>query len=198
MVFLSHLYITKNILPRQARDKHRPRENSKKTVCSQVLPARSVPRDRGRAHSGESREKMHIFCASLHYKRSFYHDRLGTNYRESTPKRERCISLFEFSLCLSRACLGKIFVYIYIWLKKWRFLIINRRLPHEVAALFTTQMPSTGTRRASRPDQAMRGFLWTYPPNTWLYRVRKTPPLAVYILNTEHLPRQARDKHRIR
>jgi hypothetical protein len=30
MVFLSHLYIEANILPRQARDKHR--ENSKKTT----------------------------------------------------------------------------------------------------------------------------------------------------------------------
>jgi hypothetical protein len=29
---------------------------------------------------------------------------------------------FEFSLCLSRACLGKMFVYIYKWRKKWRFL----------------------------------------------------------------------------
>jgi hypothetical protein len=27
----------------------------------------------------------------------------------------------EFSLCLSRACLGKIMHFIYKWLKKWRF-----------------------------------------------------------------------------
>ena len=28
---------------------------------------------------------------------------------------------FEFSLCLSRACLGKMMIYIYKWRKKWRF-----------------------------------------------------------------------------
>jgi hypothetical protein len=28
---------------------------------------------------------------------------------------------FEFSLCLSRACLGKMFSFIYKWRKKWRF-----------------------------------------------------------------------------
>jgi hypothetical protein len=28
---------------------------------------------------------------------------------------------FQFSLCLSRACLGKIIVFIYKWLKKWHF-----------------------------------------------------------------------------
>ena len=32
------------------------------------------------------------------------------------------IGLFlEFSLCLSRACLGKMFVFTYRWLKRWRF-----------------------------------------------------------------------------
>jgi hypothetical protein len=30
-------------------------------------------------------------------------------------------SHFEFSLCLSRACLGKMFVFISKWRKKWRF-----------------------------------------------------------------------------
>jgi hypothetical protein len=34
---------------------------------------------------------------------------------------------FEFSLCLSRACLGKMFVFIYKWHKKWRFS--HRRSP---------------------------------------------------------------------
>eukprot|EP01046_Picozoa_sp_COSAG06_P037656 COSAG06_NODE_4273_length_4410_cov_5.289754_7_plen_54_part_00 len=31
-------------------------------------------------------------------------------------------TFFEFSLCLSRACLGKIMHFIYKWLKKCRFL----------------------------------------------------------------------------
>ena len=33
-------------------------------------------------------------------------------------------SRFEFSLCLSRACLGKMIIFIYKWLKKWRFCTI--------------------------------------------------------------------------
>ena len=33
-------------------------------------------------------------------------------------------TFFEFSLCLSRACLGKIMHFIYKWLKKCRFLTI--------------------------------------------------------------------------
>jgi hypothetical protein len=36
-----------------------------------------------------------------------------------SPARKR--PFFEFSLCLSRACLGKMLVFIYKWLKKWRF-----------------------------------------------------------------------------
>jgi hypothetical protein len=31
-------------------------------------------------------------------------------------------TFFEFSLCLSRACLGKMLIFIYKWLKKCRFL----------------------------------------------------------------------------
>ena len=35
------------------------------------------------------------------------------------PEEKR--SFFEFFLCLSRACLGKIIIFIYKWLKKTRF-----------------------------------------------------------------------------
>eukprot|EP01046_Picozoa_sp_COSAG06_P034133 COSAG06_NODE_3548_length_5199_cov_166.747059_4_plen_118_part_00 len=38
-------------------------------------------------------------------------------------------TFFEFSLCLSRACLGKMLIFIYKWLKKCRFLTAVRRLP---------------------------------------------------------------------
>ena len=36
------------------------------------------------------------------------------------PKRQTVV-FFEFSLCLSRVCLGKMIVFIYKWLNKWRF-----------------------------------------------------------------------------
>jgi len=42
----------------------------------------------------------------------------------STLKKPPCKkrhSFFECSLCLFRACLGKMIVYIYKWRKKWRF-----------------------------------------------------------------------------
>ena len=45
---------------------------------------------------------------------------------------------FEFSLCLSRACLGKMFVFIYKWRKKWRFSHPVPRTP----TLQTTPLPS--------------------------------------------------------
>ena len=37
----------------------------------------------------------------------------------SPPSRKR--HFFEFSLCLSRACLGKMMTFIYKWRKKCRF-----------------------------------------------------------------------------
>jgi hypothetical protein len=38
-------------------------------------------------------------------------------------------TFFEFSLCLSRACLGKIMHFIYKWRKKCRFLTLPTQLP---------------------------------------------------------------------
>ena len=92
--FLSHLYIKMNVLPRQARDKHR--ENSKKSgvfrrdwpdlqcgagprelhvtdVCEQVKPQRLCPLF---FHSYETR------C--------FYQDRLRTNIRKTQQEEIAC------------------------------------------------------------------------------------------------------------
>eukprot|EP01046_Picozoa_sp_COSAG06_P012596 COSAG06_NODE_745_length_12649_cov_128.650916_3_plen_94_part_00 len=53
--------------------------------------------------------------------------------RTSTPSRQlnsttpgKTALFFGFSLCLSRACLGKIMHFIYKWLKKCRFLTAER------------------------------------------------------------------------
>jgi hypothetical protein len=46
-------------------------------------------------------------------------------------------SFFEFSLCLSRACLGKMIVFIYKWLKKCRF--------SQGIATFVATIPDPGT-----------------------------------------------------
>eukprot|EP01046_Picozoa_sp_COSAG06_P009619 COSAG06_NODE_504_length_14946_cov_34.563750_12_plen_161_part_00 len=43
-------------------------------------------------------------------------------------------TFFEFSLCLSRACLGKIMHFIYKWLKKCRFLA-SARVPVSAAPI---------------------------------------------------------------
>jgi hypothetical protein len=42
---------------------------------------------------------------------------------------EKTASFFEFSLCLSRACLGKMIVFIYKWLKNAGFRREGRRQP---------------------------------------------------------------------
>jgi hypothetical protein len=43
---------------------------------------------------------------------------------------------FEFSLCLSRACLGKKMTFIYKWLKKCRFLTVTQ----PVSTAFTSTL----------------------------------------------------------
>jgi hypothetical protein len=42
-------------------------------------------------------------------------NRQGFDHGVRTP--EKTVVVFEFSLCLSRACLGKMFVFIFKWLK---------------------------------------------------------------------------------
>jgi hypothetical protein len=52
-------------------------------------------------------------------------DRLGASTRKARDHARitrKTPLFFEFSLCLSRACLGKMFVFIYKWRKKWRFV----------------------------------------------------------------------------
>eukprot|EP01043_Picozoa_sp_COSAG02_P079206 COSAG02_NODE_18207_length_953_cov_1.612412_1_plen_183_part_01 len=48
------------------------------------------------------------------------------NVRYALRRRWRSLrengTFFEFSLCLSRACLGKMLIFVYKWLKKCRFL----------------------------------------------------------------------------
>ena len=61
-------------------------------------------------------------------------------------------TFFEFSLCLSRACLGKRIVFIYIWLKKHAFLTGSRfvkvRVAHSRARGATEEM--INRRKVSR------------------------------------------------
>ena len=45
---------------------------------------------------------------------------ISAQQQTSTAKQHRLLT-FEFSLCLSRACLGNMYVFIYNWLKKDRF-----------------------------------------------------------------------------
>jgi hypothetical protein len=47
---------------------------------------------------------------------TLYQDRLGTELAEE-HRTQKTASFFEFSLCLSRACLGKMMHFIYKWLK---------------------------------------------------------------------------------
>jgi hypothetical protein len=44
------------------------------------------------------------------------------------PACEKRHSFFEFSLCLTRACLGKMFVFIYKWRKKMSFSAPDQRI----------------------------------------------------------------------
>eukprot|EP01044_Picomonas_judraskeda_P034032 COSAG03_NODE_13918_length_484_cov_0.664935_2_plen_102_part_01 len=60
-----------------------------------------------------------------------WHRKKRCVFRTSTPERTsascRNASFFEFSLCLSRACLGKMIIFISRWRKKWRFFPYHGR-----------------------------------------------------------------------
>jgi hypothetical protein len=45
-----------------------------------------------------------------------------TNFWSNRRLPCRNASFFEFSLCLSRACLGEMIILTFKWRKKWRFL----------------------------------------------------------------------------
>ena len=82
------------VLPRQARDTHQ--KGRKKTYPCVVLPPASAAALLKQAGDGcIFREERDVLC--------------------ETPL------FFEFSLCLFRACLGKMVHFLYKWRKKWRF-----------------------------------------------------------------------------
>ena len=135
-VFLSHLYIKTNILPRQARDKHR--ETSEK---GQVYPpyrpsSMSIITCRNVSLSFFVSDFPYV-CPepvltntrflvvmkwrnkrrSPHQRRVRWRPRRGA---VSTTGSCRKQLFFAFSLCLSRACLGKMMHFIYKWRKKWK------------------------------------------------------------------------------
>jgi hypothetical protein len=60
------------------------------------------------------------------------------------PPIRRRVSFFEFSLCLSRACLGKIMLFIYKWRKKTVFL------PGQAHPRHARRPPSSARRTFSR------------------------------------------------
>ena len=72
-------------------------------------------------------------------------------------------SFLEFSLCLSRACLGKKFVFIYKWLKKWR---VSHPVSVSPPPLTSLEAPSAASSSSSplalplpRPDEETPLFL---------------------------------------
>jgi hypothetical protein len=67
---------------------------------------------------------------------------------------------FEFSLCLSRACLGKIMHFIYKWRKKCRFLtVVRMSLPAVSFALHKTPFPLNFSDVCFEPALVKRSLL---------------------------------------
>jgi hypothetical protein len=100
------------------------------------------------------RRSLNLIDSHKKNESSFCHDRLGTSARkteEDTPL------FFEFSLCLSRVCLGKMIVYMYKWLKKGFFCTAVRAASPSIgfgAGVSTlTDFPSGGQlmKRHSAP-----------------------------------------------
>ena len=90
----SNFHVTASKLPRQAQDRQKQEIEERKRFSGRALPAH---RWGGRAGwlSTEAR------CGQL----------------RGLQRCEKRHVVFEFSLCLSRACLGKMIVFIYKWLK---------------------------------------------------------------------------------
>jgi hypothetical protein len=106
-------------LPRQARDK-RNKSTTKNHFCAFSLSigtqagARQIPplpRRRAHRNAGAAHRADLIVQAAV------------------GARCEKTVSFFEFSLCLSRACLGKMIVFIYKWLKNAGFRREGRRQP---------------------------------------------------------------------
>jgi hypothetical protein len=86
-------------------------------------------------------------------------------------------TFFEFSLCLSRACLGKIMHFIYKWRKKRRFLTLHSQPPRRL--------------RAPRPRHRSRRLATSASIRIVL---REKTASSQFPVNDD-LPRQAWDKH---
>ena len=86
----------------------------------------SGDRQAGRQPSSQATSQLAKPAASQPAKLSINHH--SPNHRRHCaprlprPNPGKTALFFEFSLCLSRACLGKIMHFIYKWLKKCRFL----------------------------------------------------------------------------
>jgi len=72
--------------------------------------------------SGQTERKTFLFKKKFFRTRKPMNEGSSRKTFEPAGKRRRKSGLFlEFSLCLSRACLGKMMHYVYKWRKKWRF-----------------------------------------------------------------------------
>jgi hypothetical protein len=101
-------------------------------------------------------------------------------------------SFFEFSLCLSRACLGKMFVFIYKWLKNaifrrrvrrrsrpkqsGRCSAAGRTLPMTPATISSATRSRTFLLRRSRLTRRQRRTLWSSSPPTRTCRLSSATP----------------------
>jgi hypothetical protein len=144
-VCLSHLYIKTMILPRQARDKHRETSNT----------------DYRCVFSGENLALLDEFIARYSELFEWVRPKAGAiafiKFRGPMTSEDfgaqlatlvrKTASFLEFSLCLSRACLGKMIVFIH----KWRKNAVFRR-----GALASSRR--TASRMLSRTTSTTSGW----------------------------------------
>jgi hypothetical protein len=68
-------------------------------------------------------------------------------------------TFLEFSLCLSRACLGKMLIFIYKWLKKCRFRTCMLQ-PSENTSLFPSTFPVCVSRACLGKSSIFLSIKW--------------------------------------
>jgi hypothetical protein len=115
--FLRHYYIKCIILPRQARDKHRA--STQKIVVARFLRGKIGKLDAAKRMQQLKSTMQELLAEAVSHEGARVTAKkarrsLDLAIGEAAIYQVRRRSLFlEFPLCLSRACLGKMLIYIY-------------------------------------------------------------------------------------
>jgi hypothetical protein len=163
--FCAILIVKCIILPRHARDKHRESTHKRMAFSYRKRQCTNVPVTSSQHCNEPSRPP---------------------DPSASHPPVRKTASFFEFSLCLSRACLGKMFVFLYKWLRN---AVFRRRPDRPRGEAAPRGAAAAGSDNVGCRHAAGGCDCDGAEPCLFLCAILYED------LNPEYLPRQARDKN---